>query len=83
MFVSFSKVRRNFVVSSAQVRSRLYASQADLSIDVKKRFFTFFILVTFFIFQTFFIFKKNLDKVQSGKQTNKKHFQNYSNEIEL
>jgi len=53
--------------------------QPALCIDVKT-FFTFFILVTlftfltFFIFQTFFIFKKNVDKVQSGKQVNKKHF---------
>ena len=58
-------------------------------IDAKKRFLRFFILVTFlrfltfFIFQTFFIFLKNVGKVQSGKQINKKHFQNNSNETDL
>ena len=35
-----------------------------------------------FIFQTFFLFFKNVGKVQSGKQINKKHFQNNSNEIQ-
>ena len=30
---------------------------------------------------TFFLFLKNVGKVQSGKQINKKHFQNNSNEI--
>jgi len=43
-------------------------------------FFTFFNV--FFIFQTFF-YLKNVGKVQSGKQINKKHFQNNSNEIDL
>jgi len=53
----------------------------------KNTFVTFAILVTFFtffnvffIFQTFFL--KNVGKVQSGKQINKKHFQNNSNEID-
>ena len=36
----------------------------------------------FFIFQTF-LFLKNTGKVQRGKQINKKHFQNNSNEIDL
>ena len=61
-------------------------SVALRSIDVKKRFYVFIILVTFFyvlnvflIFWTFFILK-NVGKVQSGKQTNRKHFQNNSNE---
>jgi len=57
----------------------------------KKTFFNvFFILVTFFTFLTlflfskrFFYFKKIVGKVQSGKQINKKHFQNNSNEIDL
>jgi len=35
----------------------------------------------FFIFQTFFILK-NVGKVQSGKQIDKKHFKNNSNEIQ-
>jgi len=43
----------------------------------------FFTFLTFFIFQAFFILKKNVGKVQSGKQINKKHFQNNSNEIDL
>ena len=42
-------------------------------------FFTFFNV--FFIFQTLFLFLKNVGKVQGGKQINKKHFQNNSNEI--
>ena len=41
-------------------------------------FFTFFNV--FLIFQTFL---KNVGKVQSGKQINKKHFQDNSNEIYL
>jgi len=51
---------------------------------VKKRFFCyFFIFVTFltFLFSKRFLFKKNAGKVQSGKQINKKHFQNNTNEI--
>ena len=46
------------------------------------------ILVTFFyVFKCFFYFPnvfylKNAGKVQSGKQINKKHFQNNSNEIQ-
>jgi len=52
--------------------------------DVKKRFVcTFLILVTFFYFSDVFLFLKNVGKVQSGKQINKKHFQNNSNEIDL
>jgi len=31
----------------------------------------------------FFIFKKNVGKVQSGNQINKKHFQNNSNKTDL
>jgi len=54
---------------------------AGCSIDIKN---VFFILVTFFIFQTFFLFfKENFGGVQSGKQINKKHFQNNSNETDL
>jgi len=58
-------------------------------IDVKKRFFTFlvtflkFLKRFFLIFQTFFLFLNTVGKVQSGKQINKKHFQNNSNEIDL
>jgi len=59
------------------------------TIDVKTFFYVFFIFVTFFTFLTFFyfpnvffLFLKNVGKVQSGKQINKKHFQNNSNEIE-
>jgi len=52
---------------------------ADTTTDVKT-FLRFFILVTFFTFFTFFLL---FGKVQSGKQINKKHFQNNSNEIDL
>jgi len=41
-----------------------------------------FILVTFFNFPNDFLFLKNVGKVQSGKQINKKHFQHNSNEIQ-
>jgi len=41
-----------------------------------------FTFLTFFIFQRYFILK-NVEKVQSGKQISKKHFQNNSNEIDL
>jgi len=41
-----------------------------------------FTFLTFIIFQTFFIFQ-NVGKIQSGKQINKKHFQNNSNDIDL
>ena len=66
------------------------ALKAGILHKCEKRFLRFFILVTFFtffnvffIFQTFFYFLKNVGKVQSGKQINKKHFQNNSNEIDL
>ena len=39
-------------------------------------------LNVFFIFRTFF-YLKNVGKVQSGKQINKKHFQNNSNKIDV
>jgi len=52
----------------------------------KKRFLMLFyfghVFNVFLIFQTFFILK-NVGKLQSGKQINKKHFQNNSNEIDL
>ena len=35
-----------------------------------------------FYFPNVFLFKKNVGKVQSGKQISKKHFQNNSNEIQ-
>jgi len=38
---------------------------------------------TFFYFPNVFLFLKNAGKVQSGKQINKKHFQNNSNETDL
>jgi len=58
------------------------------TIDVKNFFLRFFyfghvftFLKRFFYFPNFFLFLKNVGKVQSGKQINKKHFQNNSNEI--
>jgi len=56
---------------------------------MQKNIFTFFYFghvflrfLTFCIFQTLFIFKKNVGKIRSVKQINKKHFQNKSNEIQ-
>ena len=37
----------------------------------------------FFLFSKRFYFYKNVGKVQSGMQINKKHFQNNSNETDL
>jgi len=57
------------------------------SIDVKKRFFyiflfwsRFYVFNAFLFSKRFFLFLKNVGKAQSGKQINKKHFQNNSNE---
>jgi len=50
------------------------------SINVKKR--CFYVFDVFYFPNVFFIFK-NVGKVQSGKQINKKHFQNNSNETDL
>ena len=63
--------------------------QTDVSIDAKTFFYVLFILVTFLRFLTFFsqtfvvFFIKNFSKIHSGKQINKKHFQNNSNKIDL
>jgi len=43
---------------------------------------TFFYVFNVFLFSKRFLFLKNVGKVQSGKQINKKHFQNNSNEIQ-
>jgi len=53
----------------------------------KKNFFYFghvFYVLNVFLFSELFVFfyLKNVGKVQSGKQINKKHFQNNSNEIQ-
>ena len=51
----------------------------DRGIDVGlKRFLAFF-----YFGHVFNVFRKNVGKVQSGKQINEKHFQNNSNEIDL
>ena len=67
-------VKRNCVIDACRHRC-------------KKVFLRFFILDTFFnVFNVFFpnvFYLKNVGKVQSGKQINKKHFQNNSNEIDL
>jgi len=58
-------------------------------IDVKDVYLRFLFWSRFLRFLTFFLFSqpffiyKNVGKVQSGKQINKKHFQNNSNEIDL
>jgi len=54
-----------------------------------KNVFTFFFkfwsrflrFLTFFYFPNVFFFQKNVGKIQSGKQINKKHLQNDSNEM--
>jgi len=63
-------------------------TRSQLQHRCKKSFNVFFILVTFLRFLTFFIFQRflfflNVGKVQSGKQINKKPFQNNSNQIDL
>ena len=74
------------------LRTLRYFSHYPQRIDVKNGVFTFFfILVTFsYVFKRFlfnfpnvFSFKKNVGKVQSGKQINKEHFRNNSNETDL
>jgi len=59
------------------------------NVDVENVFYVFFLFWSlfnvfnvFFIFQTFFLFLKDVGNVQSGKEINKKHFENNSNEIE-
>jgi len=43
----------------------------------------FFYVFNVFLFSERFLFEKNVGNVQSGKQINKKHFQNNSNEMDL
>jgi len=53
------------------------AAENTIRYDTRCYFYVFFILVTFLTFlfsKRFFYFLKNVDKVQSGKQINKKHF---------
>jgi len=60
-------------------------------IDVKNVFLAFFnfghVFYVFNVFYfpkvSFFILETNVGKVQSGKQINKKHFQNNSSETDL
>ena len=49
------------------------------TIDVK----TLFTFLTIFYFPNVFLFLKNVGKVERGKQINKKHFRNNSNEIDV
>jgi len=63
-------------------------SRSKIKHRCKKTFFFYFghVFLRFsklFYFPNVFYFKKNVGKVQSGKQVNKKHFQNNSNEIDL
>jgi len=48
-----------------------------------KNFGHVFCVFDVFYFPNVSLFLKNAGKVQSGKQINKKHFQNNSNEIDL
>ena len=66
-----------------------HVGRCEQGYKCKKRLFAFLKFwlrvlrfLNFFYFpNVFFIFLKNVGKVQSGKQINKKHFQNNSNEI--
>jgi len=92
--LGFEVRRDNFCVAGRSwswcCKNGLVVSLIILSIDVKKRLLRFFyfghvlftFLTFFFYFPNVFYFK-NVGKVQSGKQINKKHFQNNSNEIDL
>jgi len=86
-FVKFSIVGTDSVKALAScVQS--HTIRLSQTIVVKKRFLRFFYFghvftfLTFFYFPNVFYFKKKVGKVQSGKQINKKHFQNKSNEIQ-
>ena len=78
-------------LSDASRPTTVYMREAVINTSLhrcKNVFTGFFILVTFFtfsnvfvIFQTFFYLKNG--KLQSGKQINKKHFQNNSNKKDL
>ena len=73
---------------SGRLRAEPFTEDLPRDIDVKTFFCVFFTLVTFFTFLDVFYFPnvfylKNVGKVQSGKQINKKHFQNNSSEIDL
>jgi len=57
-------------------RYMLYHVEATFSVDVKNVFYVFLFS------KCFFLFLKHIGKVPSGKQINKKHFQNNSNEIQ-
>jgi len=64
-----------FIVAAEQNRPTALRGPRQ-SVDVK----TF---LRFFLFSKLFLFLKNVGNVQSGKQINKKHFQNNSNKIDL
>ena len=66
----------------------LCAVNKPLFMDVKTFFYVFLFWSRFFtflrlLFSKRFLFLKSVGKVQSGKQINKKHFQNNSNEIDV
>ena len=78
---SLSSASVIFIVSKQVSKNAKYTTGA---IDVKNvlvTLFTFFNV--FFNFPNLFYFLKNVDKVQSGTQINKKHFQNNSSETDL
>ena len=61
---------------------------AETCIAVKTFFYVFFsfghdlYVFNVYLFSKSFFYLKNVGKVESGKQINKKHFENNSNEIE-
>jgi len=78
---------RTPVFADRTATSRLPAPASDASTETthqnhrcKNVFYIFFYFGHVF---TFFYFLKNVGKVQSGKQINKKHFQNNNNGIDL
>ena len=82
---------RQFLSSIKKMHTRenwfLFSASRCTFVHRCKNVFTFFILVTFYVFNVFyypnvFLFLINVGKVQSGKQNNKKHFQNNNNEIQ-
>jgi len=89
----FTAPPRNIIVNVerygvATYNQNLLSLAARYAVDVKNVFYVFYFGHIFTIFNVFlfskrFLFLKNVGKGQSGKQINKKHFQNNSNEIDL
>jgi len=82
--VEWGHYTEEYILAVDDVRENYIIPSILQVVDVKKRFYVFFILVACFAFLTFFLIFQTffkVGKVQSGKHVNKKHFQNNSNEI--